>query len=52
MVRSFDKTLLALVPLLLGLFLGCVPGVPLLAQAGFSVVCVLVLLPSQLGGLD
>ncbi|MFZ3453793.1 DUF6297 family protein [Arthrobacter sp. 7Tela_A1] len=47
MVRGFDTTLLALVPLLLGLFLGYVPGVLLLAQAGFSAVCVLVLMYSQ-----
>lgn len=47
MVRGFDTTLLALVPLLLGLFLGYVPGVLLLAQAGFSAVCVLVLTYSR-----
>ena len=47
MVRGFDTTLLALVPLLLGLFLGYVPGVLLLAQAGFSAVCVLVLMYSS-----
>ncbi|UPO76395.1 DUF6297 family protein [Arthrobacter sp. Helios] len=41
MIRGLDTTLLALVPLLLGLFLGYVPGVLLLAQAGFSAVCVL-----------
>lgn len=39
MVRGVDTTLLALLALLLGLFLGHVPGVLLLAQAGFSVVC-------------
>lgn len=44
MVRGLDTTLLALVPLLLGLFLGYVPGVLLLAQAGFSAVCVLVVM--------
>ncbi|GAA1908303.1 hypothetical protein GCM10009688_10540 [Arthrobacter gandavensis] len=47
MIRGFDTTLLALVPLLLGLFLGYVPGVLLLAQAGFSAVCVLVVMYSQ-----
>ncbi|UYB35961.1 DUF6297 family protein [Arthrobacter koreensis] len=47
MVRGFDTTLLALVPLLLGLFLGYVPGVLLLAQAGFSAVCVLVVMYSR-----
>ncbi|GAA1348566.1 hypothetical protein GCM10009636_03880 [Arthrobacter koreensis] len=47
MLRGFDTTLLALVPLLLGLFLGYVPGVLLLAQAGFSVVCVLVVMYSS-----
>ncbi len=47
MVRGFDTTLLALVPLLLGLFLGYVPGGLLLAQAGFSAVCVLVVTFSQ-----
>lgn len=47
MVRGFDTTLLALVPLLLGLFLGYVPGVLLLAQAGFSAVCVLAVMYSQ-----
>lgn len=47
MVRGFDTTLLALVPLLLGLFLGYVPGVLLLAQAGFSAVGVLVLMFSS-----
>ena len=47
MLRGFDTTLLALVPLLLGLFLGYVPGVLLLGQAGFSAVCVLVVMYSQ-----
>ncbi|MFF2675889.1 DUF6297 family protein [Arthrobacter koreensis] len=47
MLRGFDTTLLALVPLLLGLFLGYVPGVLLMAQAGFSAVGVLVLLHSS-----
>ncbi|MBF4994409.1 hypothetical protein ITX31_09825 [Arthrobacter gandavensis] len=47
MIRGFDTTLLALVPLLLGLFLGHVPGGLLLAQAGFSTVCVLVLMYSS-----
>ncbi|MCC9192121.1 DUF6297 family protein [Arthrobacter sp. zg-Y916] len=47
MVRGVDTTLLALVPLLLGLFLGYVPGVLLLAQAGFSAVCVLVVMYSS-----
>ncbi|MEB7447281.1 DUF6297 family protein [Arthrobacter koreensis] len=47
MVRGFDTTLLALVPLLLGLFLGYVPGSLLLAQAGFSAVCVLAAMQSQ-----
>ncbi|MBO0895336.1 hypothetical protein [Arthrobacter sunyaminii] len=46
MVRSPDTTLLALVPLLLELFLGYVPGLLLLAQAGFSAVCVLVVMYS------
>lgn len=45
MVRVVDTTLLALVPLLLGLFLGYVPG--MLAQAGFSAACVLVLMYSD-----
>ncbi|WP_091601158.1 DUF6297 family protein [Arthrobacter koreensis] len=44
MMRGLDTTLMALVPLLLGLFLGYVPGVLLLAQAGFSAVCVLVVI--------
>ncbi|WP_341392919.1 hypothetical protein [Arthrobacter sp. G119Y2] len=44
MVRSVDTTLLALVPLLLGPFLGYVPRVLLLAPAGFSAVCVLVMM--------
>ena len=48
MVRGFDTTLLALVPLLLALFLGHVPAALLLAQAGFSVVCVLVVMYSSL----
>ncbi|MBD7994655.1 hypothetical protein H9639_05025 [Arthrobacter sp. Sa2CUA1] len=47
LVRGLDTTLLALVPLLLGLFLGYVPGVLLLAQAGFSAVCVLVVMYSS-----
>ena len=47
MVRGLDTTLLALVPLLLGLFLGYVPGVLLLTQAAFSAVCVLVLMFSS-----
>ena len=47
MIRGFDTTLLAMVPLLLGLFLGYVPVVLLLAQAGFSAVCVLVLMYSS-----
>lgn len=47
MIRGLDTTLLALVPLLLGLFLGYVPGVLLLAQAGFSAVCVLVVMYSN-----
>ena len=47
MIRGFDTTLLALVPLLLGLFLGYVPGVLLLAQAGFSAVCLLVVMYSS-----
>ncbi|MER1997366.1 MAG: DUF6297 family protein [Arthrobacter sp.] len=47
LMRGLDTTLLALVPLLLGLFLGYVPGVLLLAQAGFSAVCVLVVMYSQ-----
>ena len=46
MIRGFDTTLLAMVPLLLGLFLGYVPGLLLLAQAGFSAVCVLVVMYS------
>ena len=46
MIRGVDTTLLALVPLLLGLFLGYVPGVLLLAQAGFSALCVLVVMYS------
>ena len=47
LIRGLDTTLLALVPLLLGLFLGYVPGVLLLAQAGFSAVCVLGLMYSS-----
>lgn len=47
MVRGMDTTLLALVPLLLGLFLGHAPGVLLLAQAGFSAVCVLMAMYSN-----
>lgn len=47
MLRGFDTTLLALVPLQLGLFLGYVPGVLLLAQAGFSAACVLVVMYSR-----
>ena len=47
MIRGLDTTLLALVPLLLGLFLGYAPGVLLLAQAGFSAVCVLLLMFSN-----
>ena len=47
MIRGLDTTLLALVPLLLGLFLGYVPGVLLLAQAGFSAVCVLMVMYSN-----
>lgn len=47
MIRGLDTTLVALVPLLLGLFLGHVPGLVLLAQAGFSVGCVLVVMYSR-----
>lgn len=47
MIRGPDTTLLATVPLLLGLFLGYVSGVLLLVQAGFFAVCVLVVLYSQ-----
>ena len=47
MIRGLDTTLLALVPLLLGLFLGYVPGSLLLAQSGFSAVCVLVVMYSR-----
>ena len=47
MIRGLDTTLLALIPLLLGLFLGYAPGVLLLAQAGFSGVCVLLLMFSN-----
>jgi hypothetical protein len=47
MVRGMDTTLLALVPLLLGLFLGYAPGVLLLAQAGFSAACVLMAMYSN-----
>lgn len=47
MIRGLDTTLLALVPLLLGLFLGYAPGVLLLAQAGVSAVCVLVVMYSN-----
>ena len=47
LARGLDTTLLALVPLLLGLFLGYVPGVLLLAQAGFSAVCVLLVMYSS-----
>ena len=47
LIRSLETTLLALVPLLLGLFLGYVPGVLLLAQAGFSAVCVFVVMYSR-----
>ncbi|WP_433122530.1 DUF6297 family protein [Arthrobacter koreensis] len=47
MVRGLDTTLLAMVPLLLGLFLGYVPGVLLVAQVGFSAVCVLVVMYSD-----
>jgi hypothetical protein len=42
-----DTTLLALVPLLLGLFLGYAPGVLLLAQGGFSAACVLMAMYSN-----
>lgn len=41
MIRGLDAVLLALVPLLLGLFLGYVPCVLLLAQTGFSAACIL-----------
>lgn len=47
MIRGLDTTLLTLVPLLLGLFLGYVPGMLLLAQAGFSAVCMLVVMYSH-----
>lgn len=47
MIRGVDTTLLALVPLLLGLFLGYAPGVLLLAQAGFSTVCLLMVMYSN-----
>ncbi|MBP3036519.1 hypothetical protein J2M53_09680 [Arthrobacter sp. zg-ZUI100] len=47
MIRGLDTTLLALVPLLLGLFLGYAPGVLLLAQAGFSLACLLVVMFSD-----
>ena len=47
MVRGFDTTLLVLVPLLLGLFLGYVPWVLLPAQAGFSAAYVLVVMYSK-----
>ncbi|MET4059411.1 hypothetical protein ABIB35_000942 [Arthrobacter sp. UYP6] len=47
MIRGLDTTLVAVVPLLLGMFLGYVPGVLLLAQAGFSAACVLVVMYSS-----
>jgi hypothetical protein len=47
MIRGMDTTLLALVPLLLGLFLGYAPGVLLLAQGGFSAACVLMAMYSN-----
>ncbi|WAP50632.1 hypothetical protein OL239_11380 [Arthrobacter sp. ATA002] len=47
MIRGLDTTVLALVPLLLGLFLGYAPGALLLAQAGFSAVCVLMVMYSN-----
>ncbi|MBO0895308.1 DUF6297 family protein [Arthrobacter sunyaminii] len=47
MIRGLDTTLLALVPLLLGLFLGYAPGVLLLAQTGFSAVCLLMVMYSN-----
>ncbi|MCC9173833.1 DUF6297 family protein [Arthrobacter sp. zg-Y179] len=47
LAQGLDAILLAAVPLLLGLFLGYVPGVLLLAQAGFSAVCVLLVMYSR-----
>ncbi|MCC9144476.1 MULTISPECIES: DUF6297 family protein [unclassified Arthrobacter] len=47
LAQGLDTILLAAVPLLLGLFLGYVPAVLLLAQAGFSVVCVLLVMYSR-----
>ncbi|MDK1361946.1 DUF6297 family protein [Arthrobacter sp. zg-Y1219] len=47
MVRGPDTTLLALVPLLLGMFLGYAPAALLLAQAGFSAGCVLLVMFSD-----
>ncbi|MCQ1999947.1 DUF6297 family protein [Arthrobacter zhaoxinii] len=47
LAQGLDTILLAAVPLLLGLFLGYVPMVLLLAQAGFSAVCVLLVMYSR-----
>nr|WP_269440152.1 DUF6297 family protein [Arthrobacter sp. zg-Y769] len=47
LAQGLDAILLAAVPLLLGLFLGHVPAVLLLAQAGFSTVCVLLAMYSR-----
>ncbi|KAD4059905.1 hypothetical protein GD627_02130 [Arthrobacter yangruifuii] len=47
LARGLDTILLAAVPLLLGLFLGYVPGALLLAQAAFSAGCVLMVMYSN-----
>ena len=48
LAQGLDAILLAAAPLLLGLFLGYVPLVLLLAQTGFSAVCVLLVMYSNL----